>query len=526
MEQNKYKYLIIEDSKLKWRGDLESLKRFIADDLNLSGKWSSPGGDARAFTNENEISTEGDIVKIKWYQGKKTLLFQGSGAKQIEEDLYRKIQLKSSSSEGETCSRFECSNLHNNDKVSESLNDFKLQFQQLKEVTEQNKISIDNLESKCKTLQSSSDTTRLELYKLRNEYEVMSSENANLRKENAEYLACMNGLAGTIADLNIKIKSLNEEKASLEASVRLLNEDKCQLIFNKNNVSYDHEREQSLVETTQVEKNGNTNNNQNSLPNSKGPIGLMGLTLMDQNTTPTAARDVSIVESKDVNEGALSKYSKNTNTENPLVVPSVIASTIHDQFDPPTNKNVYFPPGEKNILSNNDNGACYVTLDELRGDAGQRRCNSKKKLTYAEVLKSNNANISSQLISKSSDNPKENCDEMLSNTDGFVGVQRKRKKFKSFFVSGISEHVKEKQISLYLSRRNVIPSHISVFPSKRKGTISAKIGIPIASVSKVQEKTFWPMYVYCKPWRQNDKRKPVVQRINNMPQTEEYTTYV
>ena len=177
-----------------------------------------------------------------------------------------------------------------------------------------------------------------------------------------------------------------------------------------------------------------------------------------------------------------------------------------------------FPQG-KNILSDNDNGACYVALNELRGDAGQRRCNSKKKLTYAEVLKSNNANISSQLISKSSNNPKENCDEMLSNTstDGFVGVQRKRKKFKSFFVSGISEHVKEKQISSYLSRRNVIPSHISVFPSKRKGTISAKIGIPIASVSKVQEKTFWPMYVYCKPWRQNGKRKPIVQRINNMP---------
>ena len=272
MEQNKYKYLIIEDSKLKWRGDLESLKRFIAVDLNLSGKWSSPGGDARAFTNENEISTEGDIVKMKWYQGKKTLLFQGSGAKQIEEDLYRKIESMSSSSEGETCSRFECSNLHNNDKLSESLNDFKLQFQQLKEVTEQNKISIDNLESKCKTLQSSNDTTRLELYKLRNEYEVMSSENANLRKENAEYLACMNGLAGTIADLNIKIKSLDEEKASLEASVRLLNEDKCQLILKKNNLGYDHEREQNLVEITQVEKNGDTNNNQNSLPNSNGQL--------------------------------------------------------------------------------------------------------------------------------------------------------------------------------------------------------------------------------------------------------------
>ena len=40
-----------------------------------------------------------------------------------------------------------------------------------------------------------------------------------------------------------------------------------------------------------------------------------------ENTTPTAARDVSIVESKDVKEGALSKYTKNTNTENPWSPP-------------------------------------------------------------------------------------------------------------------------------------------------------------------------------------------------------------
>ena len=117
-------------------------------------------------------------------------------------------------------------------------------------------------------------------------------------------------------------------------------------------------------------------------------------------------------------------------------------------------------------MSDNDNGACYVALDELRGDAGQSRCNSKKKLTYAEV---NNANISSQLISKSSDNPKENCDEMLSNTstDGFVGAQRKRKKIKSFFVSGISELVKEKQISSYLGEMSFLAIYLSSLANVR-----------------------------------------------------------
>ena len=70
-------------------------------------------------------------------------------------------------------------------------------------------------------------------------------------------------------------------------------------------------------------------------------------------------------------------------------------------------------------------------------------------------------------------------------SDGFVVVERKRKK--QFFVSGISKDVKDSQIASYLVKRNVIPSHISVFPSKRTGTISAKVSIPQASVSKVQE---------------------------------------
>ena len=63
MEQHNYKYFSIQDSRFKWQGDLESLKHFIADDLNLSGKWSSLC--VKAFT------TGGDIVKIKWYQGVK-----------------------------------------------------------------------------------------------------------------------------------------------------------------------------------------------------------------------------------------------------------------------------------------------------------------------------------------------------------------------------------------------------------------------------------------------------------------------
>ena len=55
----------------------------------------------------------------KWYQIKKTLLFQGSGAKQVEEAICNTIKQTSSSPEQQMCSRFENSNLHNNDKHCE-----------------------------------------------------------------------------------------------------------------------------------------------------------------------------------------------------------------------------------------------------------------------------------------------------------------------------------------------------------------------------------------------------------------------
>ncbi len=100
------------------------------------------------------------------------------------------------------------------------------------------------------------------------------------------------------------------------------------------------------------------------------------------------------------------------------------------------------------------------------------------------------------------------------------------KNFKQFFVSGISKDVKDSQIASYLAKRNAIPSHISVFLSKRTGTISAKVGIPQASVSKVQEQNFWPKFVCCKPWQQKDKRRPVVLGSTINRQVRNHATYV
>ena len=44
-------------------GDLFTLKKFVKDRLNLSGKWISLSGDVKQFSCES--------VTIKWYQGEK-----------------------------------------------------------------------------------------------------------------------------------------------------------------------------------------------------------------------------------------------------------------------------------------------------------------------------------------------------------------------------------------------------------------------------------------------------------------------
>jgi hypothetical protein len=50
------------------------------------------------------------------------LLFEGPRAKQMEQDIYSLKQSNSSFKEGETCDRFDTSNLHNNDKFVEAIN--------------------------------------------------------------------------------------------------------------------------------------------------------------------------------------------------------------------------------------------------------------------------------------------------------------------------------------------------------------------------------------------------------------------
>jgi hypothetical protein len=95
--------------------------------------------------------------------------------------------------------------------------------------------------------------------------------------------------------------------------------------------------------------------------------------------------------------------------------------------------------------------------------------------------------------------------------DGFVGVERRRNKTKRIFLSGIASSVNEKHIQAYLDRQNIIPTHISVFPSKRKGTVSAKVNLPAVAFPLVQRDDFWPSFVTCKLWQPKDNLGKIIK---------------
>ena len=100
-----------------------------------------------------------------------------------------------------------------------------------------------------------------------------------------------------------------------------------------------------------------------------------------------------------------------------------------------------------------------------------------------------------------------------SETNGFIGVERTRIRTKRFFFSGIAENVSAELISAYLSKRNINPTLLRVFPSRRKGTNSAKIYVRTSDVGTLPKDNFWPKCVVCKPWLSKEKLK--INQVKN-----------
>ena len=180
----------------------------------------------------------------------------------------------------------------------------------------------------------------------------------------------------------------------------------------------------------------------------------------------------------------------------------------------------------------NDSDALEKNSTDVRDDEvifQQCIVSDKPAMTYADVVQSKPKPFFDESIKpetvRNSELGKSDASLNVS-ADEFIGVQRKHRKIKKFFLSGIASNVNEHQIISYLEKRKVKPTHLVLFKSKRKGTLSAKIHIPTAYCCLIQDKTFWPEFISCKPWQANDHEKQNSERRRLAPKKGNYETYV
>ena len=192
------------------------------------------------------------------------------------------------------------------------------------------------------------------------------------------------------------------------------------------------------------------------------------------------------------------------NNDNEYINPGTKAKVRNDLYHDCSNDNVAIID---NSLSENDS---YNQEKESRGNQKSyaKIVASDSNVTYSEKTADKNKSIGQNQTPEVSITKvaKLSCD-----SDGFVGVVRNRTRRKKYFVSGIAENVNENHILSYLREREITPTYISIFRSKRRGSLSAKVNIPKAVCSLVEQKGFWPMHVSCKPWKPSNQEKNSVQ---------------
>ena len=81
-ESCELEYLHLNNGKLVWINDLDSLKKIVENVLKLQGKWLTPGGNKKKFKSSN------DNVIINWSCKKqRILLFQGPNGPALKDIL-------------------------------------------------------------------------------------------------------------------------------------------------------------------------------------------------------------------------------------------------------------------------------------------------------------------------------------------------------------------------------------------------------------------------------------------------------
>lgn len=71
----------------------------------------------------------------------------------------------------------------------------------------------------------------------------------------------------------------------------------------------------------------------------------------------------------------------------------------------------------------------------------------------------------------------------------------------------------------YLKDRDIEPTYISIFNSRLKGAISAKVSAPSPAARLLNKENFWLRFVRCRPWRREESSKRYVQSTSSYYRT-------
>lgn len=88
-ESCEQEHLHLNDGKLVWMNDLESLTKFVENVFKLQGKWPTPGGNTKQFKCSNSN------VVINWHNKKQqTLNLQGHDGPALKDKLIEVVHKK------------------------------------------------------------------------------------------------------------------------------------------------------------------------------------------------------------------------------------------------------------------------------------------------------------------------------------------------------------------------------------------------------------------------------------------------
>ena len=154
--------------------------------------------------------------------------------------------------------------------------------------------------------------------------------------------------------------------------------------------------------------------------------------------------------------------------------------------------------------------------------------------TYADIV-ANFSTVTQTHVNPTKNNPNEETVSPLQISDGeacqlaptvLLACSVNMAKLKNF-LTGIDKSVNESQILSYLNQRNIItPTYISIFQSRRLGSLSCKMQRPLGVSAVVEKEKFWPKFFTCKSWQPKNYGKIISQKMIKSTPNRSYSTLV